>query len=76
MSSSSQRDGTLKHPLVLLLVATLCACDGKKPKQSTSVAEKTPKPSVATLIARQNLRQILAGTAFGNFMKAKSISPR
>lgn len=70
MSFSFQRDGTLKHLFVLLFVASLWACGGKKPEQSqTAVKEATI--SVATHIAKQNLRQTLAGTAYGNCRKMK-----
>ncbi len=71
MAFSFQKDEILKHFFIALLVATLCACGEKKPEQSPSTAAKTTKLPMATIIARQNLRQDLAGTAYGNFVEMK-----
>jgi len=71
MSFSFQKDGILKHLFIFLLVATLYACGEKKPEQSPSTAAKTTELPMATIIARQNLRQDLAGTAYGNFVEMK-----
>jgi len=71
MSFSFQKDGILKHFFIALLVVILCACGEKKPEQPQSAAAKTTKIPMATIIARQNLRQDLAGTAYGNFVEMK-----
>ncbi len=71
MSFSFQKDEILKRLFIVLLVTTLCACGEKKPEQSQSAAAKTMGLPIATIIARQNLRQDLAGTAYGNFVEMK-----